>query len=151
MSECIECCLSWMHWDWVSVLNALVVRQTKSKTWITFDKLKLMKPRFVGGPSTVCIFLISTSQKIHTSQKLEGEKSTPLCRKKVDPLPWAEGACHAHLWLQLIYLLYSRYSLVLNTSHGTLIQDSLNFPTNSFIQTWSWCKKCAMSTIAPWS
>ena len=43
------------------------------------------------------------------------------------------------------------YSLVLNTSHGTPIQDSLNFPPNSFIPTWSLSKKCAMSTIAPWS
>ena len=43
------------------------------------------------------------------------------------------------------------YSLVLNTSHGTPIQDSLNFPLNSFIPAWSLSKKCAMSTIAPWS
>ena len=43
------------------------------------------------------------------------------------------------------------YSLVLNTSHGTPIQDSLNFPPNSFIPTWSLSKKCAMTIIAPWS
>ena len=43
------------------------------------------------------------------------------------------------------------YSLVLNTSHGTPIQDSLNFPPNSFIPTWSLSRKCFMTTIAPWS
>ena len=43
------------------------------------------------------------------------------------------------------------YSLVLNTSHGTPNKDSYNFPPNSFIATWSLSKKCAMSTIAPWS
>ena len=44
-----------------------------------------------------------------------------------------------------------KYSLVFNTSHGTPIQDSLNFPPNSFIPTWTLSKKCGMSTIEPWS
>ena len=29
------------------------------------------------------------------------------------------------------------YSFVLNTSHGTLIQDTLNSPSNPFIPIWS--------------
>ena len=39
------------------------------------------------------------------------------------------------------------YSFVLNTSHRTLIQDTLNFPQNPFIPTWSLSKKFAMFTI----
>ena len=59
----------------------------------------------------------------------------------------------AHGWFHSITSKkgYNKYSLVLNTSHGTPIQDSLNFPPNSFIPTWSLSRKCAMTTIAPWS
>ena len=44
-----------------------------------------------------------------------------------------------------------QYSFVLNTSHRTLIQDTLEFPPNPFIPTWSLSKKFAMSTIPTWS
>ena len=52
---------------------------------------------------------------------------------------------------QLIQKPFAVYSFVLNTSHGTLIQDTSNFPPNPFIPTWSLSKKFAMSTIPTWS
>ena len=51
----------------------------------------------------------------------------------------------------ITYLISFSYSLVLNTGHGTLNQDTLNFPQNPFIPTWSLSKKFAMSTISTWS
>ena len=109
----------WMHWM-LFVLNALRLSvclecigcsSDQIQNLNNFRQIETYETSLRRGPvhCKIYIFLISTqSQKIHTSQKLEGEKLTPLYGKKWTPSPWAEGACHAHLCLQLIYLLYSR-------------------------------------------
>ena len=63
------------------------------------------------------------------------------------------NVCHSLLLTTkgIIFKRLENYSLVLNTSHGTLNQDTLNFPQNPFIATWSLSKKFAMSTISTWS
>ena len=47
------------------------------------------------------------------------------------------------------YFRKPKYSMVLNTSHGTLNQDTLNVPQNIFIPTWSLSKKFACLQFQP--